>query len=69
MLLAAALAVRALRQGAGVRRPPERSGVDAGRADAAADLEWPEPGAWRAALVASPLVAVGPDSEPTGRSG
>lgn len=63
VLLAAALAVRAVRHGSvclalgGARAAVAVEGV---APDAVAALPWPEPEGWAAAVAASPLVAVGP---------
>ena len=68
VLLAAALAVRALRGGsvcldlATARGTTAVEDVTAEELDA---LAWPEPAAWVDALSASPLVAVGPDGDPS----
>ena len=67
VLLAAALAVRAVRHGsvcvdlAEARQPPPPSTTSPARRSPA--LPWPEPAAWVAAVRASPLVARGPDSD------
>ena len=80
VLLAVALAVRAVRSGSvcvvlddvaaatpaeagepgGLGAPGAVAAQEAAAPDAAADLPWPEPDAWRRAVEASPLVAVGP---------
>ena len=68
MLLAAALTVRALRAGSvcldvdTARAVTVVEDVAPGELDA---LAWPEPGEWVSALAASPLVAVGPEGDPT----
>ena len=68
VLLAAALTVRALRGGS------VHLDLGSARADTAVEdltreaidaLPWPDPGAWRAALAASPLVADGVDGDPS----
>ena len=63
VLLAAALAVRAVREGS-VCLDLAEAHRSAGDVDDPADLEalpWPEPSAWLAACVESPLIAVGVD--------
>jgi exodeoxyribonuclease V alpha subunit len=68
VLLAAALAVRALRGGsvcldlATARATTAVEDVSPEELDA---LAWPDPAAWVSALAASPLVAVGPDGDPS----
>ena len=68
VLLAAALAVRALRGGSvcldlgTARATTAVEDVTAEELDA---LAWPEPAAWVGALSVSPLVAVGPDGDPS----
>jgi exodeoxyribonuclease V alpha subunit len=67
VLLAAALAVRALRQGSvcvEIAQAQEATPADGADPAAVAALEWPEPGAWAAELEASPIVAVGRDGDP-----
>jgi exodeoxyribonuclease V alpha subunit len=67
VLLGAAVAVRALREGsvcveiALARAATPSDGVEPA---IVAALEWPDPAAWVAALEASPLVAVGRDGDP-----
>lgn len=67
VLLATALAVRAVRLGSvcidvtTARRTTAVDGVEEAALDA---LAWPEPDAWIRALEASPLVAVGPQADP-----
>jgi len=69
VLLAVALAVRAVRSGSvcvtlddldALSVPDTEEGVLTGSASPAADLPWPPDGPWRHAVAASPLVAVGP---------
>jgi len=60
VLLAVALAVRAVRGGSVCVRLDELDAL-AGEEDAGPTAELPEPEAWRAAVTASPLVAVGVD--------
>ncbi len=68
VLLAAALAVRALRGGsvcldlATARATTAVEDVSAAELDA---LAWPDPAAWVSALAVSPLVAVGADGDPS----
>jgi exodeoxyribonuclease V alpha subunit len=67
VLLAAALAVRALRQGSvcvEIATAQEATPADGADPAAVAALEWPEPGAWTAELEASPIVAQGRDGDP-----
>jgi exodeoxyribonuclease V alpha subunit len=67
VLLAAALVVRAVRQGSVCVEVASAAGstaVDGLTAEQLAALPWPEPGAWVAALEASPLVAVGESGAP-----
>jgi exodeoxyribonuclease V alpha subunit len=62
--LAVALAVRAVRSASVCVELDDRAALAVPEAEDAApaeDLRWPEPAAWRAAIEASPLVAVGPD--------
>jgi exodeoxyribonuclease V alpha subunit len=69
VLLAAALAVRAVRLGAVCVQLGRVRETTAGEGEEALDTEhlpWPEPGPWRAALSASSLVATGEDT-PDGR--
>ncbi|AEG43603.1 exodeoxyribonuclease V subunit alpha [Isoptericola variabilis] len=64
VLLAVALAVRAVRSGSVCVELDDREALAVPEAEDAApagDLRWPEPAEWRAAVEASPLVAVGPD--------
>lgn len=64
VLLAAALAVRGVRQGSvclDLARTAEGTAVDGLAAEDVAALPWPTPTAWVAAVEASPLVAVGHD--------
>jgi exodeoxyribonuclease V alpha subunit len=64
VLLAAALAVRAVRHGSvcvEVTTAADSTAVDDVAADEVAALPWPETGAWVRALEESPLVAVGDD--------
>ncbi len=64
VLLAAALTVRALRQGSVCIEPAEvalSTAVEGVEAVVVAALPWPAPAAWSAALERSPLVAAGPD--------
>jgi exodeoxyribonuclease V alpha subunit len=66
VLLAAALAVRALRQGSvcvEVALASAATPADEVEPAVVAALEWPEPSAWMAALEASPIVAVGRDGD------
>ena len=63
-LLAAALAVRAVRQGSvcvEIATAAETTAVDGVPPAEVAALPWPSPTTWIEALEASPLVAVGPD--------
>ena len=67
VLLAVALAVRAIRNGSVCVDLSEVSGTVLGEGEQAVDvseLPWPEPGAWRAACAASPLVGDGAGAEP-----
>jgi exodeoxyribonuclease V alpha subunit len=67
VLLAAALVVRAVRQGSvcvEVAETAAMTAVDGLSAEAVAALPWPEPVAWVTAVQASPLVASGPDGSP-----
>jgi exodeoxyribonuclease V alpha subunit len=67
VLLAAALVVRAVRQGSvciEVAEVAATTAVDGLSAEEVAALPWPEPVAWVTALQASPLVASGPDGLP-----
>lgn len=69
VVLAAALAVRAIRNGSVCVDLASAADTTAGEGEVAVDvsgLPWPEPAAWRAACAASPLVAVGEDG-PAGR--
>jgi len=64
VLLAAALVVRAVRQGSvclEVARAAATTAVDGVEAEDVAALPWPEPAAWRAALESSGVVAIGED--------
>lgn len=64
VVLAAALAVRAIRNGSVCVDLASAADTTAGEGEVAVDvsgLPWPEPTAWRAACAASPLVAVGED--------
>jgi exodeoxyribonuclease V alpha subunit len=64
VLLAAALTVRAVRQGSSclvVASAAATTAVEGLESREAAALHWPDPEAWLAALAASPLVAIGPD--------
>jgi exodeoxyribonuclease V alpha subunit len=64
VLLAAALVVRAVRQGSvcvEIAESAATTAVDGVSAEDVAALPWPEPDAWVAALEASPLVAVDED--------
>ena len=65
VLLAIALAVRALRHGSvclDVARAQDTTAVDGVAEDVVAGLAWPDPAGWVAALEASPLVGVGVDA-------
>jgi len=67
VLLAAALVVRAVRQGSvcvEVAEAAATTAVDGLSAEEVAALPWPEPAAWVAALQASPLVAAGSGGSP-----
>ena len=67
VLLAAALVVRAVRQGSvcvEVAEAAATTAVDGLSAEEVAALPWPEPAAWVAAVQASPLVASGPEGSP-----
>nr|WP_297427514.1 exodeoxyribonuclease V subunit alpha [uncultured Actinotalea sp.] len=65
VVLAVALAVRALRQGAVCVDLGDRSALTTTEADETAeDLPWFPPAEWAAAIEASRLVAVGPDEDP-----
>ncbi|MGH3424719.1 MAG: exodeoxyribonuclease V subunit alpha, partial [Nocardioidaceae bacterium] len=67
VLLAVALAVRAVRLGSvclDVASAQATTAVDGVREDTLAALAWPAPDAWLGALGASPLVAVGADADP-----
>ncbi|MEU6698441.1 AAA family ATPase [Pseudonocardia sp. NPDC046786] len=69
VVLAAALAVRAIRNGSVCVDLGKVATTTAGEGEIAVDvsgLPWPEPGAWRAACAASPLVADG-EAGPAGR--
>jgi exodeoxyribonuclease V alpha subunit len=64
VLLATALAVRAVRAGSVCVELTDTAALAVAESDDAepvADLPWPEPAAWRAACLASPLVAAGVD--------
>jgi exodeoxyribonuclease V alpha subunit len=66
VLLAAALAVRAVRHGSvclDLATASSTTAVEGGEADAVAGLAWPEAAAWVAAVEASPLVG-GADTDP-----
>jgi exodeoxyribonuclease V alpha subunit len=68
VLLAAALAVRALRGGSvclDLATARARTAVEDVPAEELEALAWPDPDAWTAALEASPLVAAGPDGDPS----
>jgi exodeoxyribonuclease V alpha subunit len=68
VLLAAALAVRALRAGSvlvDLSTARETTAVEDVDPASLAGLDWPEPSSWVAALEASPLVAVGIDGDPS----
>ncbi|HSV38991.1 MAG TPA: exodeoxyribonuclease V subunit alpha [Nocardioidaceae bacterium] len=73
VLLAAALAVRAVRHGSvcldlsQVRSTAGVEGADEEMLERLAALEWPDPEAWLASLRTSGLVAVGPDPVPDAR--
>jgi exodeoxyribonuclease V alpha subunit len=67
VLLATALAVRALREGSvcvEIEAAGEATPVDGADPDDVAALAWPDPTAWLAELRASTLVAVGRDGHP-----
>jgi exodeoxyribonuclease V alpha subunit len=67
VLLAAALAVRAVRQGSvclDVAEAAATTAVDGVSAEEVAALPWPGAAAWLTALEASRIVAAGPDEEP-----
>jgi exodeoxyribonuclease V alpha subunit len=67
VLLAAALVVRAVRQGSvcvEVAETAATTAVDGLSAEEVAALPWPEPAAWVAAVEASALVAAEPDGTP-----
>jgi exodeoxyribonuclease V alpha subunit len=67
VLLAAALVVRAVRQGSvcvEVAEAAATTAVDGLSAEDVAALPWPEPAAWVAAVQASTLVAAGPNGSP-----
>ncbi|MEV1293626.1 AAA family ATPase [Pseudonocardia sp. NPDC049635] len=69
VVLAAALAVRAIRNGSVCVDLGSVASTTSGEGEVAVDvsgLPWPEPGPWRAACAASPLVAEG-DTGPAGR--
>ncbi|BBG01448.1 MULTISPECIES: AAA family ATPase [Pseudonocardia] len=69
VVLAAALAVRAIRNGSVCVDLGSVASTTAGEGEITVDvsgLPWPEPGTWRAACAASPLVADG-DAAPAGR--
>ena len=69
VLLAVALAVRGVRSGSVCVELDDRETLAVPEAEDAApadDLRWPDPDVWRAAIQASPLVAVGADG-PTDR--
>ncbi|WP_246081702.1 exodeoxyribonuclease V subunit alpha [Nocardioides litoris] len=59
VLLAVALAVRAVRSGSVCVDLATIAGLTAGPGEADDPLPWPDPAAWRAAVAASPLVAAG----------
>jgi exodeoxyribonuclease V alpha subunit len=67
VLLAVALAVRALREGSvclEIARARSATPTDGGDDEVATALRWPEPVAWADALTASPLVAIGRVDDP-----